>query len=187
MQNRWVLLLWTCGLLGALAAACSPGDGGESSGGSGGSDACGCVEDAVRWGSRGGFGADKTSTLSPCRTFSYEQRAPGSDVPRLTCSQELLSCEESVSAGEVAAAFDHPDVVAALAAAPVLYGVDARELDGRLFRIERGDAAVDVGYDCQGRAGCVPIPDGVAALVELLGELEREQLALVACQTAMTR
>ncbi|WP_159397047.1 hypothetical protein [Sorangium cellulosum] len=182
------MLLLTGGLLGGWATACLPGDGGSSSGGSGGSDGCGCVADAIQWGENGGFRhTEETSTLSPCGAFSFERRSIGSDVPALTCSQELGGCEEAVSAGDVADALDHPDVVAALAAAPVLYGRDARPVDGSLFRIRVGDAVVDVGYPCAGATGCVPVPDGVAALADVLRTLTREQLARDRCGAVMTR
>ncbi|WP_437317374.1 hypothetical protein [Sorangium sp. So ce385] len=183
------------GLLGGWATGCLPGDGGSSSSGSngsssdgsGGSDGCGCVEDTIRWGYFGGFTPnEETSALSPCRDFSFERRAIRGDTLLMTCSQELEACEEGVSAGDVANALGHPDVVAALAAAPVLYGRDARPVDGSLFRIQVDDAVVDVGYECGEAPGCVPIPDGVAALVDVLRTLTQEQLARHTCGAVTT-
>jgi hypothetical protein len=146
------------------------------------------VADTIRWGSIGGFRPPgETSTLSPCRVFSFERRGIGSETPLLTCSQELGGCEEAVSAGDVADALDHPDVVAALAAAPVLYGIDAQDVDGSLFRIQVDGAVVDVGYECGERPACVPIPAGVAALVDLLRTLTQEQLARQTCGAVMAQ
>ncbi|KYF58748.1 hypothetical protein BE04_14270 [Sorangium cellulosum] len=188
-------MLVASGLLGGSVTACLPGDGGSSSSGSGGSssdgsggsDGCGCVADPIRWGYFGGFTPNaETSALSPCRFFSFERRAIRGDRLLMTCSQELEACEEGVSAGDVASALGHPDVVAALAAAPVLYGRDARPVDGSLFRIQVDGAVVDVGYECGEAPDCVPIPDGVAALADALRTLTQEQLARQTCGAVAT-
>lgn len=90
-----------------------------------------------------------------------------------------------VTVGDVNAAFAHPDVVAAFAAAPILYGRDTRPVDGQVFEIEEvGGAIVTVGSDC-GSVGpaCVAIPPGVAALQALLVRLETERLGESDCDT----
>ncbi|WP_437530963.1 hypothetical protein WME79_00730 [Sorangium sp. So ce726] len=146
------------------------------------------MADTIRWGTLGGFGpTQETSTLSPCRAFSFERRSIGSETSLPVCSQELGSCGEAVSAGDVADALDHPDVVAALTAAPVLYGVDTREVDGILFRIQVDGAVVDVGDECGEWPACVPIPAGVAALVDMLQTLTQEQLARQTCGAVMAQ
>ncbi|XXX78328.1 hypothetical protein WMF30_06115 [Sorangium sp. So ce134] len=146
------------------------------------------MAETIRWGANGGFRAtEETSALSPCRAFSFDRRELRGGKPLLTCSQELGGCEEAVSAGDVADALDHPDVVAALAAAPVLYGRDTRPVDGAVFRIQVGDAVVDVGDECGEAPDCVPVPDGVAALVDALRTLTKEQLARGTCGAAATQ
>src|SRR6185503_21222544 len=101
-----------------------------------GSDDCGCVADAITWGNDGGRVAyvDR-STLSPCDTFSHQRDPAGTDPPTLMCSQDLGTCTSTVSAREINVALDQPDVRAALAAAPILFGRDTRPVDGAVFRI----------------------------------------------------
>ncbi|WP_437590222.1 hypothetical protein [Sorangium sp. So ce1000] len=43
------------------------------------------------------------------------------------------------------------------------------------------------GYERQEAPDCVPIPDGVAALVDVLRTLTKEQLARQTCGAAMTQ
>lgn len=69
----------------------------------------------------------------------------------------------------------------------MLYGVDGRNLDGALRRLTIGKAVIDVGYDCASRPNCVPTPEGVAALVDLLEQLEDEQLARAPCNTVFPK
>lgn len=150
--------------------------------------ACGCVDEAISWGSIGGWSPlEPLSTLSPCSTFSHEEYPVGRKEPTSSCSQELAGCEQGVSAGDVAEALAHPDVAAAMAAAPVLYGTDGRLVDGVLRRLTLHKAVIDVGYDCGTAPGCVPIPEGVAALIDTLERLEDEQLALGPCSEVFAR
>jgi hypothetical protein len=68
------------------------------------------------------------------------------------------------------------DVQEAIAAAPVVYGVDSRPVDGVLLRIEIGSAIVDVGSPCEpSSSACTEIPTGVAALQDGLEALFAQQ------------
>jgi hypothetical protein len=148
-----------------------------------GSDDCGCVADAITWGNNGGRVAyvDR-STLSPCDTFSHQRDPASTDPPTLMCSQGLGTCTSTVSAREINVALEQPDVRAALAAAPILFGRDTRPVDGVVFRITVGAAVIEIGEACNGIAGCREIPQTVAALGIRLRALTNQELARGACR-----
>jgi hypothetical protein len=148
-----------------------------------GADDCGCVADVITWGNDGGRVAyvDR-STLSPCDTFSHQRDPAGTDPPTLTCSQDLGTCTSTVSAREINVALDQPDVRAALAAAPILFGRDTRPVDGAVFRITVGARVVEIGEACNGAAGCREIPQTVAALGIRLRALTNQELARGSCR-----
>jgi hypothetical protein len=146
-------------------------------------DDCGCVADAIAWGNNGGRVAyvDR-STLSPCDTFSHQRDPAGTDPPTLLCSQDLGTCTSTVSAREINVALEQPDVRAALAAAPILFGRDTRPVDGAVFRITVGAAVVEIGEACNGAAGCREIPQTVAALGIRLRALTNQELTRGSCR-----
>jgi hypothetical protein len=151
--------------------------------GADGSDDCGCVVEAIVWGNDGGRVAyvDR-STLSPCDTFSHQRDPAGTDPPTLVCSQDLGTCTSTVSAREINVALEQPDVRAAIAAAPILFGRDPRAFDGAVLRIAIGTAVVEIGDPCNGAAGCKEIPQTVAALGIRLRALTSQQLARGSCR-----
>ncbi len=157
--------------------------GGAGSTGSDGSDDCGCVAATIGWGNDGGHVAyvDR-STLSPCRTFSHQRDPSGTDPPTLACSQELGTCTSSVSAREINVALEQPEVKAALAAAPVLFGRDTRPVDGVVFRITVGGAVIEIGLPCNGTSGCREIPQTVDALGIRLRALTAQELGRESCR-----
>jgi len=83
--------------------------------------------------------------------------------------------------GDITGALANADVQSALRVAPVLYGRDLRPVDGTVFRVTVGGQTIDVGAACESLAGCRPIPRGVAALVEVLRSLDRQELGKLAC------
>jgi hypothetical protein len=101
------------------------------------------------------------------------------------------TCENEIATGApiepdaIDAAFAHPDVQAAFAAAPTLFGVDSRPVDGQVYRIELGNTAIEVGGPCGSGGGlggaCTEIPRGVADLVSLLEDLVTQQRTLPDC------
>jgi hypothetical protein len=98
------------------------------------------------------------------------------------CSQDLGTCTSSVSAREINVALEQPDVRAAVAVAPILFGRDPRAFDGAVFRITIGAAVVEIGTACDGAAGCKEIPQTVAALGIRLRALTSQQLDRDSCR-----
>ena len=125
-----------------------------------------------------------SSTLSPCRTYSHQRDPTGPDPPTLMCSQELGTCTSTVSAREINVALEQPDVQAALAAAPILFGRDTRLFDGAVFRMTVGAAVVEIGAACNGAAGCKEIPQTVEALGIRLRALTAQELGRGTCRDA---
>lgn len=147
---------------------------------------CGtCIAETLRWELEGGFVAyQSASEVQPCRTYEHT-RTPNGGGASTSCTN-LVPCDgDGATIGALNAALAHDDVVAAFAAAPVLYGRDQRPVDGALFQITQGGATVSVGAPCAGGGpgGCVDIPPGVAALRELLTTLQGERLAEEDCVT----
>ncbi len=170
--------------------ACPGGDGGvtDDGGADGGvADAgCGCLGVNLRFGSNGGLVPQViTSSLAPCATYSHERQGDAPSGPVVSCTQELATCDAgTIGADAVVAALADPDVRAAIAAAPVVYGTDPRPVDGTVFRIEVGSAVIDVGEECPGGPACGTrtIPAGVRALADLLSRLDTQELARGQCK-----
>lgn len=158
------------------------GDAGDTDAGAPGECSACLVAPALDWGNEGGFTAfTERSSLSPCNAYTRRRMPRGG--AELECSDEV-PCDgatDAVVMRDVLDALAHPDVVAALAAAPVVYGRDRRPLDVPVFTFARGGEAVAVGSPCMGDPRCVPIPDGVRALVTLLVALDTERLAEEPC------
>ncbi len=174
---------------GGSSGGTEAGGGSGANGGNGGdagndrSNDCGCVVEAIVWGNDGGRVAyvDR-STLSPCDTFSHQRDPAGTDPPTLMCAQDLGTCTSTVSAREINVALQQPDVRAAVAAAPILFGRDMRVTDGAVFRVTVGAAVVEIGAPCNGAAGCREIPQTVAALGIRLRALASQELARGSCR-----
>jgi hypothetical protein len=145
-----------------------------------GNTSCGCIDETLRWELEGGLVAFRAiQEVTACRTFTYT-REPRGGAP-MTCSNELPCQGDLTTIDALEDALAHPDVVAAFAAAPVLYGRDERALDGPLLVITYAGDAVSVGYPCEGAADCTEIPPGIAALDDLLGALASERLEEEPC------
>lgn len=142
-----------------------------------------CIAETLRWELEGGFVAYQSANeVQPCRTYEHTRTPNGGGTP--TSCTNLVPCDgDGVTLAALNAALAHEDVVAAFAAAPVLYGRDQRPVDGALFQITQGGETVSIGSPCTGGGpgGCVDIPPGVAALRELLTTLEGERLAEEDC------
>lgn len=174
----------TGGGTAGTAGTATGGSAGSGTGGSAGGSGCdACFSDTIAFRRDGGLVAfTEAYTLESCRTFTLERQdftMPGSVE---TCSTTVRGCSDSsADAAEVLAALAHPDVAAALAEAPVLYGRDTRPVDGQVFVIEVGGVEIQVGAACAGSVGCASIPPGVAALRDVLSDLAAEQRAAPAC------
>jgi hypothetical protein len=161
-------------------SAGTTGSGGTA--GAGGTGDCGCVEQTVSWNHDGGFVAYReTSTLEPCRTFRHVREPLATDPPSLTCTDPIDSCDDLTRPADIQSALAHPDVAAALASSPVLFGSDTRPVDGQVFQVHVGAALIEIGHECGGTAGCTDAPAGVAALQSALLELRSDLLDRPPC------
>jgi hypothetical protein len=142
-----------------------------------------CVDAELVFGFSGGFVAyvDR-HTLDRCDVFAVE-RTPANDSSAVASSCEsTVAPDAEVSIADVNAALADGDVEAALTSAPVLYGYDARPVDGPLYAIEVDGARIEVGGACGDRAGCTEIPAGVDVLRALLQSLVEQQLGAAGCE-----
>lgn len=126
---------------------------------------------------------DSVDLLAP-RRFKLTRHS-GDPASPTTCETELsCCCRALVSVDEVKDALDHPDVVRALSAGQILYGVDTTPSDGALFVLERGTSKVKVGEPCRGHRGCREIPAGVQAMVNMLSWLYSQEVISAGCVRA---
>jgi hypothetical protein len=139
-----------------------------------------CVPD-IAWGPDGGFVAYvDQSAITSCTTYTHA---------RVSGSNTLLSCSQPIDnttcvTGAITAVLGDSDMVAALAASPVLYGADPRPVDGQVFRLTVDGKTIDVGGDCPaGASTCRPIPPGVKAAVDFFQSLERAQMTQRSCKS----
>ena len=190
---------WVCkpGTVAAAECGCSAGAPGPLPGDAcstadaavdvGDTGSCDCASSRLSWGADGGFVAYvERSSIAPCRTYGHDRTAPSGGAPLKTCTRELLPCGagDAIDIGDVRAALANPDVVVALASAPILYGSDPRAFDGQVFHLDVGGKVIEVGTDCSGTGPCKPPTAGVKALVALLQALDKAQLALSPCKEA---
>lgn len=136
----------------------------------------GCINGSLRWGQTGGdSGYEVLSHLDPCSVFTSET-VPGffNHDPDVSCTQDVVSHPDSVSVRDVNTALDNPDVISSFADAPIQYGLFGAS-GGGTFRIVWRDSAISVGGDCNGYPDCLPTPDAVGTLVELLKQMTAEQ------------
>ena len=172
------VLLLACGGGGGLATDADTRE-------DGGGDPCtACIGETLRWERDGGFVAYRSSSeVEACRDYAHT-RTPSTGGAATSCSNSVPCEGDAITIGDLDAALAHADVVAAFAAAPILYGFDPRPVDGQLFQITLGDRTVGVGSACTGGGGpCEEIPAGVEALRALLTTLEAERLAEEDCAT----
>lgn len=149
---------------------------------------CDCLSRKIEWKFDGGFGPSgvDSSSLTPCRAYQHRRDDVRPDPPPpVVCNRELEKCGgTSPNVRDIEVALAHPDMVAAVKAAPVLYGKDSRPVDGQVFRILVDGKTIDVGGDCGGTAGCTPVPPGVQAAAKLLQDIDTAELALSPCKEA---
>ncbi len=165
---------------GAPEDAALPADAATSA--DGGDPCAACIAETLRWERDGGFVPYRSaSEVEACRDYEHT-RTPFTGGAAMSCTNTVPCEGEAITIGDLNAALAHADVVAAFAAAPILYGRDTRPVDGQLFQITLGDRTVSVGSECTGGGGpCEAIPPGVEALRALLATLEGERLAEEDC------
>ncbi len=150
-----------------------------------------CVGDKVTWGNAGGLVAFvDSSSVSPCRAYLHERRTAGSpSTVKASCTLDVLACGkgDAPNVGDLEAVLRDPDVQAALAKAPILYGTDPRAFDGSVFSLGVGTKTLEVGGACSsGASGCVAIPPGVQKAVDFLRNLDTVELSTTACAGKFT-
>lgn len=141
-----------------------------------------CVSRAVSFHDDGGLAPSVDHfTVTPCRGFKITRRAQAVAGTDGSCENDIAQdAEYNVAALNDALA--HPDVVAALEASPVVYGLDTRPWDGFVLHIEIDGDTIEVGSDCGAGSDCQLIPNGIAILRSTLEELGVQQRALDSCK-----
>lgn len=165
----------------ADSGAVDPPDAGGSDSGSGQCTAC--IAETLRWELKGGFAPLRgANEVHACRTYKHTRMTTrGGGGGAMSCSNEVPCMGDATTIADLNAALAHADVVAAFAAAPILYGRDTRPVDGVVLDVTQGGRTFTVGSPCSGGTGCVAIPPGVTALRSLLTSLEDERLAEEDC------
>jgi hypothetical protein len=139
-----------------------------------------CIAKTITWGSDGGrTPVTLQSEIAPCRQYQ-RSRTVAAGGGAMACSVMLAACGTPMGIGEVERAIAHADVVQALAAPKTpLFGHDSRPVDGTVFQITIAGKSIEVGDACSGSPGCVAIPNGVAALVTLLRDIDAKNDCLM--------
>jgi hypothetical protein len=162
---------------GAGAGGALQGDGGGASLGGAPMDlGCECLPWSLSWRLDGGLlPSPVTSFVEPCASFRQEVQ-PWDDAPRTSCSSPLpLGCDLALGVADINRALQHPDVRAALAAAPVLYGGDPRALDGQVDQVQVDGKVIEIGMSCDDPI--CDIPPGVEEFRNILVAVAEQELA----------
>jgi hypothetical protein len=125
-----------------------------------------CVSQKITWESIGMVYSYRYEL--DCSTY---RRTPERGEPGPACTVMLPSCDSTgiTPLDDVERAAGDADVIAALSSGRVSYGIDlVATSDGNIDEITVDGKIIDVGAPCDGTAGCVPIPAGVASLLDLL-------------------
>ncbi|HEY8088639.1 MAG TPA: hypothetical protein VIF09_12360 [Polyangiaceae bacterium] len=75
-----------------------------------------------------------------------------------------MACHPGLSPTQIELALLSPDIKAALARAPIVFGHDVHALDASLVRIAVDGKEIFVGPGCAGDPACLPVPAGVTQL-----------------------
>jgi hypothetical protein len=128
------------------------------------------------------------TTLSPPASFGFDGTSTSNLASTMShCSAPLPACGDAnlIDVSDIEAALAHPDVQAVLAqpAAPRYGSLGVADLPDS-YSLELGDKVGFSGVTCLQNATCIPMPSGVAALVELLRALAVQQIAAPSCAGA---
>jgi hypothetical protein len=165
-------------------AAAARDSGGQAAGGAagawGGAGAppalgCECLPGPVAWWRDGGLVFTVPSSYAePCSSFRHELNPLG-DQPGKSCSSALpTGCDGALGVRDINQALQHPDVQAALEAAPVLYGADPRAVDGQVEHIEVDGKVIEIGNSCDDPE--CKIPEGVESFGYILRLITQHEL-----------
>jgi len=116
-----------------------------------------------------------------------------SPMTTVSCSPDipLYTADAGVTPPMIDKAFAHVDVQAAFEwRTPFFYGQDTRPVDGTAFEVKRTSDGRSflIGSPCWPRVvgrQCTGIPQGLAALLELLLKLDQQQLGHPLCRAAI--
>jgi hypothetical protein len=151
-----------------------------------------CIDGDLSWQQSGGLAdATESSTLATCAQYTHQESSQSGD---LSCTDTLVAvCAETgpvsgITAGNVAAAFENPDVTAAFAGSTQLYGSDPRGCDGSVLAITYQGKTIDVGGDCSEAnncgapsTACVQPAPGLNALAKILVSLDAQEIKTKNC------
>lgn len=147
-------------------------------------DPC-CVGATVEWAELDRTGYRPTPwRIEGCGEFS----GPTPTTHEGVCTNQLPACGEDagVDAEAIRAAVDHPDVRAALAETPPLFGHDDRGADGEtILSVTVDGKSLWVGRPCDGTVRCDPIPAGVQQLADVLRAATAQQTTIDACRESV--
>jgi hypothetical protein len=160
---------------GARAGAPAAGGSGASGGGAGGTsdDPCTCVPYEIAWWYDGGrMALERKYRIKQCNTFVYSEGPPA----RQCESQVAQGCDEALGVAAISAALDSPEIEAAMAAAPILYGSDPRPVDGQLLHVELNGKIIEIGEQCSGDGLNCDIPNSIESLPFTLNAVQQHEL-----------
>lgn len=147
------------GSAGAPAA-----EGGAASAASG----CDCVDAELAWWREGDSDWLSESRVVDCTSYSFREGLIGEPMTT-SCGSLLEGCGPGFGVDDINLALAHPDVQAALARAPTLFGSDPRP-NGGVDHIEIGGQVIEIGRACPDDPSC-QVPAGVYELGQLLGHV----------------
>jgi hypothetical protein len=160
----------------------------EDAGATSDGGAPGCLEATIRWSSP--WSSPIATMLSrvlyvtPCRTFIVESAWTLDEDGGVPLCENELPIDRGITADSINARLAHPDVQAALAQAPAVYGTSSSPLDTTpVLLIDVGGATLQVGDPCSSDAvDCNAVPPGVAALAAVVYDLAEQQEQLPDCE-----
>jgi len=166
----------------------------------GGANACNLADAQYDFGWTGGlFAYSDRGWLLPgatggdyLLTRAYASRGTGTTDVTATCWAPLPKCGDpaAIDIGDIIADLSDPTVqkvVSSTDPSSLVFGVDPRPIDGRIFSLRRGSGPeLLIGAPCNGASGCVEIPPALAKLEQDLLELNQQQLVSPRCAAIVT-
>lgn len=143
-----------------------------------------CISEVIGWGFDGGLVFERRWwELSPCdRLLGRVDFADGSSPEVCTASAGALDCgllgriEDLVHSAPMDAIRD---------AAPTVFGIDSRPVDGQILALRIGGDEIGVGADCGDAPDCDPVPPQLRDLADLLQRMADRASDPSACEPVM--
>ena len=162
------------GPVAAPAAGAPPAQGGTAEVAEG----CDCVAADLAWWREGDTSLLSRSQVSDCTSYGFRE-GPVGEGAFTACHSQLEGCGPAFGVDDINLALAHPDVLAALAHAPTLFGSDPRP-NGGVDHIEVGGQVIEIGRACPDEPSC-QVPAGVYELGQLLGHVRLFEQQHLAC------